>query len=78
MPSKSTKGKNSKIEKESDLAEGNSTSASFNTETDIMSKDDEANMTKKGKGRNMHKRNFGKSTAPDNVDNKDECIKSEG
>ena len=77
-PSNKTKGKKSKIEKESDLAEGNSASASFNTETDIMSQDDESDIPQKRKGRNMHKRKFNKSNAPNNVDNKDECNHSEG
>ena len=41
------KGKNRKIEKESDVGEGNCASVSFNTETDIMSQDDDTDIPKK-------------------------------
>ena len=41
VPGKKNKGKNREIEKQSDFGEGNSASASLNTETDIMSQDDD-------------------------------------
>ena len=50
-PCKKTKGKNRKIEKESDVGQGNCASASFNTETDIMSRDDKTNSTQKKEGK---------------------------
>ena len=75
--SQKTKGKNRKIEKESDVGQGNCASASFNTEIDIMSQDDKTDLPKKMKGRNMDKRKVNKSNAPDKVDKRDEYNKSE-
>ena len=76
-PCKKTKGKNRKIEKGSDVGQGNCASASFNTETDIMLQDDDTDLPKKRKGRNTDKRKVNKSNALDQVDKRDECHKTE-
>ena len=53
-PCKKTKGKNRKIEKESDVGQGNSASASLNSETDIISQDNETDLPKKKEGKKYY------------------------